>query len=785
MRAGFASAVAMLAAAVASAHSSHRSVRAIHVAGPPRIDGSLDDAAWRGCAWQGGFVQREPNEGAPATLATEVCVTYDDARLYVAMRMADPEPGQMTTVLGRRDVLGESDKAILVIDSYHDHRTGFRFLVNPSGTIGDAAMRNDVEIDFSWDGVWEAATLVHDRGWNAEFAIPFATLRFDARPDLAFGVQFARYAARLGEFSSWTPRPRASNAEVSLFGHLHGIDRARPGLGAELSPYALVRTTASRATGSTLPDETARFQAGIDGKFGLTGTLTLDASVNPDFGQVEVDPAVVNLTAFETFFPEKRPFFLEGAEIFATPLRLLHTRRIGAAPPAPATVADGEEVVETEPVAPILAAGKLTGRAGDTAVGLLAAGVNDTRALVRRADGLLREDETSPDMFFGAARVRQPIGGRSTAGAMATWVGRDGERDAVAGGPDVEIRAGDWVHGAYLVAADAEGVRGWGAGASADYTGRVWGVVASVTALSPDLDLNDAGFLQQVNLVNGFALGRWRLAEPRGIHRDLWVRLLTSQSADFDARATERVIASEADQTFTNRMALSIKAGVLLSAFDNYETRGGPPYLRPAKAGVDGRFQTDESRDAVAVVGGGVARGDGAEAIAFVEMPLRAFGRLEVTPRVGYSRVRDRARWVETIADAGGERHVFGDLDYDQADASLRATLGIARALTLQAFAQYLHARGRHDGFRELTGADAFGAFDYAGDPDFQTTSLIVNAVLRWEYLPLSSAYLVWTHMAALDGADPVFEPVDVLGPLSDVVSDDVVIAKLSYLWQM
>lgn len=776
-------AVALIAASSALASSSPRSISADSVSQPPSIDGQLNETGWQACAWQGGFVQRAPDEGAPATFATKVCVLYDRANLYIALRMEDPETARMTTVMGRRDALGSSDKVIVAIDSYHDHRTGFRFIVNPSGSIADATMQNDNDADFSWDGVWNVATQVGDRGWVAEFEIPFATLRFDARPDLTFGIQFQRYVSRLGEENVWAPQPASSNAAVSIFGHLTGLDRARPGLDTQLLPYTLLRSTLAQEEGSTAPDEKAHPEIGFDLKTSLTGTLTLDATVNPDFGQVEVDPEVVNLTAFETFFPEKRPFFVEGAEIFQTPLQLLYTRRIGQAPPTPAA-GDGETVQETASVARIIAGGKVTGRQGRTAIGLLAVGVDDTQALIRRSDGILRQEETSPDTFLGAMRLRQAFGARSQVGGLVTWVGRDGQADAVAGGPDLELRAGDWVYGAHFVAADAAGTTGYGTGAQADYTGRVWGAKVSVEALSPDLNLNDAGFLQRVDQIKGMLLGRWRLAAPKGIFRQSTQRLYTQHAVDYQSRAVSRNVGLQFDEVFLNRMGLSLEAAYFFPVFDNYETRGGSPYLRPNRGGAEGRLYTDESRDWAIGFGGGIASGDGFDSGGSVQVFARLLRRLEISPSISYWQSRGKPRWVETVNDVTGTHYVFGDLDFDQVELRLRATLGLTRTLTLQTFAQYLHARGQHDNFRELSDPEMFGPYAYTGEPDFQTTSLLANVVLRWEYLPLSAVYVVWTHQSQLVGSDPAFEPVDIFGDLANVNSNDVIIAKVSYLWQ-
>ena len=776
---------ALLSISTASAGTSGKELRATFVERGPTLDGRLGEPAWRSCAFSGGFTQSEPREGEPATLPTEVCVIYDRANLYVGLRLFDPEPGRIRKPMGRRDSLPESDNVTVAIDSYHDHRTGYAFWTNPSGTMADATMANDNEIDFAWDGVWDVAAAVDAGGWTAEFRIPLGTLRFDERPGRVFGVQIRRWVSRLGETSNWSPVPRTSNAEVSLFGHLLGLESARPGLAIEVSPYGLIRSTISRAGDSTFPDERAHPEVGADIKAPLHGTLTLDATLNPDFAQVEVDPEIVNLTAFETFLPEKRPFFLEGAEVLATPIQVLHTRRIGAAPPVPDLV-DGESLDTLDPVARIVGATKVTGRQGDSAVGVLAAYVDDARAHVRQDDETLRDQRASPQSLFAAARLRRTVVGHSTVGGIVTGVAREGEPDALAGGPDLDWRLGSLQLLAQAIGADGPDSRGYAATGVADYTGRVWGWIVRTDALSPGLDLNDAGFMQHTGDVRTFALGRWRMARPHGPLRESLVRVFTSHGVDYDGFAVDRRIGGEIEEVLTNRIGLGLEGDYRFAARDNFETRGGSPYLRPGSWGLGGSLMTDGSRRVVLRVGGGVrVEEDSPDGGSYLEVTATPWERVSITPRLGYSRTRGRPRWVETVADARGDHFVFGDLDFDQFEAGLRSTLSFSRDLTFQLFAQYLHARGRHDDFRELVAPETLSPFVYSGSPDFQSTSLLSNAVLRWEFLPMSAAYLVWTHRAVLDGDEPGFAPLASADGTFRARGDDVVLFKFGYLWQL
>src|SRR5262245_5520470 len=283
------------------------------------IDGDLDEAAWQQAAVQRGFVQREPHAGRPPIFDTEFRVLYDDGALYVGVRAHDPQPSLIRGLLTRRDVDSSSDWLSLKIDSYHDRRTAFGFSVNPVGVQRDVLHFNDVEQDPSWDAVWESAARVDHQGWVAEIKIPYSQLRFSgAERAHVWGLQILRRVQRTQELSAWAPWPKEASQEVSLYGTLVGIEDIGPPRRVELLPYLLIGTQLYRSEpGDPLndsPDLVAG--AGVDAKIGLGSNFTLAATVNPDFGQVEADPSQVNLGAGEIFFAEKRPFFLEGTDIF-------------------------------------------------------------------------------------------------------------------------------------------------------------------------------------------------------------------------------------------------------------------------------------------------------------------------------------------------------------------------------------------------------------------------------------------------------------------------------------
>jgi hypothetical protein len=439
-----------------------RAVRAAPATGM-RIDGRLDEAAWAAAGVADGFTESYPNPRAPARARTEARILFDEAAVYVGVRMYDARPDSIAAQLARRDAGGiYSDWVHVVLDTYHDRRTGFRFSVNPRGVQKDVFHFDDGDEDLSWDAVWQVSTQVDSAGWTAEYRIPLSQLRYGRGEPAAgrvWGVQVMRDVARRDERTSWSPWTRADGGFVSRFGELTGLDGLRTPRRLEIQPYTSARVDRSPRGDAANPfyranDVTA--SAGVDLKYGLPSGLTLTATVNPDFGQVEVDPAVVNLSAFEVQFPERRPFFTEGTDIFRFGhptnsynnygfTQPFYSRRIGRRPQRSLGGRLGEDEVlftDAPEQTTIAAAAKLSGRTrGGWSVGLLNAVTTGERAtfLGRRVvdgDTVLREGTApvEPLSNYFAGRVRRDLrGGQSVAGAMFSSTHRD-LGDAALGG---------------------------------------------------------------------------------------------------------------------------------------------------------------------------------------------------------------------------------------------------------------------------------------------------------------------------------------------------------------
>ena len=432
-------------------------VTASRIDGAINLDGILDEEGWQQAQPATVFTQLDPFEGESATEGTRVFILYDDQALYVGAILTDGNP--ISTRLGRRDgFLMDTDWLTVSLDSYNDHRTGFKFEINPSGVRGDEALSagQDRRGDSSWDPVWEAQTNVTETGWTAELRIPFSQLRFGNAEEQVWGIQITRDIARNREKQLFSFTPKDEAGGIAKYGHLEGIRNLPPPRGLELLPYVQSRAEFGPIDqdGDIGFDNPYRdgsdffYGVGFDMKYRLSSNLTMGATINPDFGQVEVDPAVVNLTAFETRFDEKRPFFVEGAGIFAFgqgggggggggmmrmfgggggggSTQLLYSRRIGGRPQG--EVPDDAVYEDIPDATTILGAAKLTGQtASGWSLGLMEAVTGQEMADFIDEFGQDQETTVAPRTNFLVARARKDYrDGQSAFGAIATAVNRD------------------------------------------------------------------------------------------------------------------------------------------------------------------------------------------------------------------------------------------------------------------------------------------------------------------------------------------------------------------------
>jgi hypothetical protein len=764
---------------------------------PPIVDGRLDDPAWALADSVTGLVQWDPDNGQPMTDPAVIRVLYDDRYLYVGIRLHDSDPGGIRAGLGRRDAPPPSDAIYVGFDPRHDHLTGYVFGVNPSAVQTDMFFFDDTNSDMDYDAVWDAETAVDEWGWTAELRIPFSQMRFPVPSDgeaVVWGFDVRREIHRKNESGQWVGRPRGARGQVSRWGHLvfdSGLTAPRR---TELVPYV-----AGRTERPAVGDGRGGLAVGADFRYGLGSAATLSATVNPDFAQVEADPAVLNLSVFETFFPEKRPFFLEDANTFIPPyglLRLFHSRRIGRRPGsayAPG-IQPGDVVLDRPAETTILGAAKVTGKTGGTTFGALTALTQAEYARVRtgaddpeEAGSLELDRLIEPLTSYSAARVqRDVLGGSSNVGAIATAVVRDGAPDAFTGGADFKLRwdRNRWQWNGHVVASHAPDPEAWRSGEREPAALMATGF-AAVTNLffnakhvsfgahfdhfGRDFRVTDLGFahpLPDRNAANVFA--SLMQPDPGRVFRSVDAFLGVGQLWTGDGTVFGRDINGGVNYRLLNFWSGHVGGGVSARVLDPFETRGGPPVVSPGSWSVFTNLNSDPRRRWR--IGGWASgqRGDEGGSGTSVDgwLEFQPSPRFQARIGLGLSRNDDPAQWLANLdATGNGEiDHVFARLRSDVMNVAARGTFSLSRDVTLQAFLQPFVAVGDYTDLKRLARP---GSFDFEPlpdhalgyDPDFNIKSLRGTTVLRWEYGPGSALFLVW-NVAGRDPARPgVFSP--------------------------
>ncbi|HEU0300340.1 MAG TPA: DUF5916 domain-containing protein [Longimicrobium sp.] len=747
-----------------------RVMRAVRTAEAPRIDGRFDEAAWATAEVATDFVQRQPQPGEPSSERTEVRLLYDDGAVYVAARMFDRRPDSMQAPLARRDQpVANSEWFNVVLDSYHDRRTAFRFGVNPAGLRRDVYHFNDGADDPGWDAVWEVATTVDDQGWTAEFRIPLSQLRFNppaAGAEQSWGVQFFRYVSRRDEWSHWAPWLPTYAGFVSRFGELRGIAGLRAPRRLELMPYSSARLDRQppRSGDPFYSQNEATGSVGLDVKMGVTSGLTLTGTVNPDFGQVELDPAVVNLTAFETQFAERRPFFVEGADIFrfgqtqafngyGNP-QFFYSRRVGRAPQRRVFPGGDAPFVDEPEQSTILAAAKVSGRtAGGWSVGVMDAVTQREQARYVDAEGLEHATPVEPMTNYFIGRVRRDLnGGATTVGGMVTAVNRDLaddelvpllRRDAYVGGIDFEHA---WARRLWTVSGHVAASR---VGGSADAIARTqrssaryyqrpdaehleldpertslagtsaalavqrsgdWDMSVQLRQVTPGWEMNDMGFAPRSDLRSlATFLGR-RVPRPNRVFRQYSTAVYTTHAWNTGGDATFADLGLGLNGIFHNLWNAGLNLSYEPETRDDRLTRGGPLAASPASWGVNAYFSSDPRRR-LSLSASGYAGGDragGADRSASVSLNLRPSASVQASVGSSLSLTRDPDQYLFAAADPAaaetfGTRYVFGRLEQTTASMDLRLDWTFTPTVSLQLFAQPFVAAGDFRDFREFT----------------------------------------------------------------------------------
>lgn len=803
---------------------------------PPILDGRDNDALWRAAPPITQFRQHDPVEDAEARYRTEARVGYDNRYLYVFVRAFDPAPDSVMAFLSRRDARTTSDYIHLMVDSYHDRRTGFRFSVNPVRVKRDFYISNDGNEDASWDGVWDVATAVDSLGWTAEYRIPFGQLRFPEAESHTFGFAIWRDLARHSERISWPLYRPSKTGLVSQWGEVSGFDGIATPRRLEILPYTVATNAPRPAPGGAIARE-QRIAFGADVKYGVTSNLTLDGTVNPDFGQVEADPAVLNLSAFEQFFEERRPFFLEGAGIFSfagsggqnNSGSLFYSRRIGRAPQLGGTYFDADNPTNST----ILGAAKLTGRTSSGLnVGFLNA-VSDretgaggrtieprTNTLVTRLQQDLRQGSSGIGLMLTATNRALDGDSRAYLRESAYAFGLDARHrfwknnfqvsgsaiaSRIAGSATSMIAAQrSAVHqyqrpdSRFTVDSLATSLTGTRINASLAKTGGgVTRFQTGVTTTSAGYDVNDAGFLTRADVTNN---GNWfglHFQEPTKFYRKLFVNL--SQWNDWNTEGLR--LNSGANINISGELPnqwwfwTGYNVSGLGEAYDDRAARGGPALRRATRANGWFGFATDGRKATTVSLQGYYLPADVAGSTEWGVDPslnFRVASQVQASVGLNLSAGTAGQQWYRNIRDAGGTHYTFARLDQRTSAVTARLDYTMTPTLSLQLYAQPFITAGDYSNLRELDDPraaryeDRFRPFTAVEPTDFNVKQFRSNTVLRWEYRPGSVLFFVWQQGRGQFDRDPgSFDIGRDYGNLFKARSDNTFLLKGSYWFSL
>lgn len=796
--------LSIFAALTALGGNSPKTIHAARTEGAIILDGLLHDWRWQAATPVEDFTQFYPNEGDTATERTSVRVLYDDRALYIGVICYDSDPHGIVSQLTRRDRTSEADRFTVQIDSYHDHQTAFVFSVNVAGVQSDGFLSQDGNVyDLSYDAVWRVQTARHREGWSAEFEIPYNAFRFSPQPTNRYewGINFRRYISRKRETDEWVMVPSTERLLISKWGHLTGVANISPPLNLSLIPFVSGTTSfESEAPGRPFKSDQSG-SAGLDLKYGLSRDFTLDVAINPDFGQVEVDQAILNLTVFETFYPEKRPFFIEGAQVFEfgssvdnTPLSLFYSRRIGQRPFGSYFIAapPGGEVKSNPLVTTILGAAKVTGHsASGFSLGVLTTATAEENAVVRDSAGNEQTIRTEPRATYNVVRVKQELG-TSWLGGIATLAARENVLPAFSGGLDWNLRfdEGRYTLDGYLAAAHSSSTRIDPDGAAgrllfskiaADH----WFYTISYNFATPRFNSNDLGIFNRPRYHGGYVQLLYREVKAEVLFRRYAFSVIPEARWNWDGVRTLAQVDFSFTADWRNFWRSTLKYVVNDRAYDDGERGIIGLYLRPVSHWLQASIQTDE-RQNVSVSLTTDYRMDLKRKTSFstlLGVTLRPAANVELTPLFYFERTRDEETGVlrgGRIVSQGG-LSLFADRDVDEIDLALRGIVTFTRTLSLQFYTQILLARGRYESYRVLVESETFVGVAQPPQYDFNYAIFDANVLLRWEFLPGSTIYLVWTQSRFGDSGRYATDFGPRLRETFKLPHDDAVLLKVSY----
>jgi hypothetical protein len=811
---------------------------ATRTATPPKIDGRLDDVAWRAAVPTDAFTQHYPDEGAAPSEQTEVRVLYDDHNLYVGVDCSQLH-SPVIKRLQRRDGFLPSDGVWIDIDSRRDGVSAYHFSINAAGALLDGIHYNDTAFTADWDAIWEAKVADTDHGYSVEFRIPLSSLRFTL-PVKDWGFQVSRAVDARQETDDWAFYPRRAANFVPYFGRLDNLTDLPAPRRLELRPFVVGRLenrAADADTGALEHGVLGGASAGLDAKAHLTNQLTLDLTLNPDFGQVDADTVILNLSTFETFFPEKRPFFLEGLEVFATLRPILYTRRIGGQPVVP-TLAAGESLVAEPDPSRIYSAAKLSGTIGTrTTVGVISALTGQNDVEVQSANGSRLQRVVDPLTLFNVLRVKQPVANNADIGLLVTATNRfetaiaPGDRCPVTQlppGPD-----GRCTNDAYVASLDGR----WRS-ASGDYAA-AWQGIGSALARGPARGEPDGIPIEPGHLDGGAALyvgkeggahwlwSEWQYLSGRQLefndlgylerkddyqsYFNLSYRTLQPWRGTQETRTSVQLNLRETLDGINLWNEMIVNTWISLRSFWSiyFEVHGRGPYYddremgdgsalqRSANLGAYASVSTDPRRRVTGSIASDFDRRHGGYHLdCSTTITLRLLPQLELSliPTASYDTGAPRYVGIDPTPVVIGSPpdYRFGAQTAASLGATVRASYTFTPELSLQFYTQLFLASVHYGpffvfpkaAFREKVDlSELIPAGAPPSNPDSEQATLNVNLVLRWEYHLGSTLFLVYTRAQtpALTVSPTGAASFDLAPVWQGHAADDVVMLKLAY----
>ncbi|MEI8048074.1 MAG: DUF5916 domain-containing protein [Bacteroidota bacterium] len=731
---------------------------------PPDIDGKFGDACWGQIEWGGDFIQYTPYEDSLPSQKTTFAILYDDNNLYVAIKAYDTEPDKINQRLTRRDD-DDGDWAGIVIDSYEDKLTGFSFSVTAAGSKMDVIFTNDNNTDDSWDPIWYVKTTTDAEGWNAEMRIPLSQLRFTKKDSYEWGIDVSRFVFRKNELSLWKPLHKSANKTVSDFGILEGINSISPKKDIELFPFALGKLSYSEKEDGNpyAGGKDHSMSAGLDGKISITNDLTLNMTVNPDFGQVESDPSLVNLSAFESFLPEKRPFFIEGRNIFnfgmtsgdgdGANMGMFYSRRIGRPPHFSPDLNDNEYARNPDNTT-ILGAFKLSGKTRKgTSIGLLESFTQSESADVTK-EGTESKYPVEPFTNYVVARVEQDIDkGNTVVGGIFTATNRDINSENFITLPASAYTGGFnakhyWKDKNYFV-----GIKGifssiygskesitelqtnsthnfqrpdathlevdstltslTGHGGTLEF-GKFGGghfrILSWITWSSPKLDFNDLGFMQQsdnIQQVAWFGYNEW---QPNHFFNSYNFGGDFYTGWNFAGQSIYKGLEMNGNMQFKNYYSVFTGFNLQGNSLSAYDLRGGPMLKTPPsfnyRIGVSSDQRKKLTMDLFLMKRWSQYDNSNMADIEY-SITYKPVNTVSISLAPAFFTALDNLQYITTIEGNEPDNYIMGQLDSKQFSLSARVNVGITPDMSIQFYAQPFYFAGDYSHFKTITDSDA------------------------------------------------------------------------------